>query len=130
LDVVKTRLMTQGANRTYSGVLDAFGKIWREEGAAAFLSVSASARLASSDICSRSAPCSPSFCRGWSVPAAGDFRLLADFACCATVSLLSGQGWQPRVIWIGIGGCVFFTGAPQAGQALEIAVVSCRIDSG
>ena len=42
LDVVKTRLMTQGAKRTYSGVLDAFGKIWREEGAAAFLSVSLS----------------------------------------------------------------------------------------
>ena len=42
LDVIKTRLMTQGSNRTYAGVADAFSKIWQEEGAAAFLSVSCS----------------------------------------------------------------------------------------
>lgn len=40
LDVVKTRLMTQGSNRTYAGLADAFTRIWREEGAQAFLSVS------------------------------------------------------------------------------------------
>ena len=24
------------------------------------------------------------------------------------------QGWQPRVIWIGLGGCVFFTALEKA----------------
>ena len=24
------------------------------------------------------------------------------------------QGWQPRVIWIGLGGCVFFTALEEA----------------
>ena len=40
LDVVKTRLMTQGTNKVYSGVYDCVRKIWQEEGSAAFLRVS------------------------------------------------------------------------------------------
>jgi len=24
------------------------------------------------------------------------------------------QGWQPRIIWIGLGGCVFFTALEEA----------------
>ena len=40
LDVVKTRLMTQGTNKVYSGVLDCVRKIWQEETPAAFLRVS------------------------------------------------------------------------------------------
>ncbi len=40
LDVIKTRLMTQGSNKTYSGVLDCAHKIWTQEGSAAFLKVS------------------------------------------------------------------------------------------
>ena len=39
LDVVKTRLMTQGATKAYSGVIDCVRKIWQEEGSAAFLRV-------------------------------------------------------------------------------------------
>jgi len=33
--------------------------------------------------------------------------------------LLAAQGWQPRVVWIGIGGCVFFTGAAQPATAFS-----------
>jgi len=39
LDVIKTRLMTQGSNKTYSGVFDCANKIWTQEGSAAFLKV-------------------------------------------------------------------------------------------
>eukprot|EP00891_Asterochloris_glomerata_P005642 jgi/Astpho2/5642/Aster-02891 len=57
LDVVKTRLMTQGNKQMYKGVFD----------------------------------CS---------------RRLSD--------LLPIQGWQPRVTWIALGGCVFFTALEEA----------------
>ena len=40
LDVIKTRLMTQGSARTYNGVLDCAQKIWQLEGPSAFLKVS------------------------------------------------------------------------------------------
>jgi len=56
LDVLKTRLMTQGGKREYTGILDCASKIMKEEGIGGFL-----------------------------------------------------KGWQPRVLWIGIGGSVFFT---------------------
>ena len=56
LDVVKTRLMTQGSVRAYAGIADCCLKIAREEGAAAFF-----------------------------------------------------RGVGPRVLWIGVGGSVFFT---------------------
>ncbi|EFN52011.1 hypothetical protein CHLNCDRAFT_27414, partial [Chlorella variabilis] len=56
LDVLKTRLMLQGASGQYKGVVDCATKIIREEGAAAMF-----------------------------------------------------RGWEPRVVWIGIGGSVFFT---------------------
>ncbi|CAK0762369.1 hypothetical protein CVIRNUC_002950 [Coccomyxa viridis] len=56
LDVVKTRLMTQGERGQYKGVVDCARQIYREEGSAAFL-----------------------------------------------------RGWEPRVLWIAVGGCVFFT---------------------
>ena len=39
LDVIKTRLMTQGTNKTYSGVFDCAHKIWTQEGSSAFLKV-------------------------------------------------------------------------------------------
>ena len=39
LDVIKTRLMTQGTNKTYSGVFDCANKIWTQEGSSAFLKV-------------------------------------------------------------------------------------------
>uniref|UniRef100_A0A061SHI5 Solute carrier family 25 (Mitochondrial S-adenosylmethionine transporter), member 26 n=1 Tax=Tetraselmis sp. GSL018 TaxID=582737 RepID=A0A061SHI5_9CHLO len=61
LDVMKTRLMTQGTQREYKNLVDCATKILQQEGPSAFL-----------------------------------------------------KGWQPRVVWIGIGGSVFFT-------ALEIA---------
>jgi solute carrier family 25 S-adenosylmethionine transporter 26 len=56
LDVVKTRLMTQGAGGAYKGVLDCFARVVREEGPRALF-----------------------------------------------------RGVQPRVLWIGMGGSVFFT---------------------
>ena len=40
LDVIKTRLMTQGTAKTYSGVFDCAHKIWTLEGSSAFLKVS------------------------------------------------------------------------------------------
>uniref|UniRef100_A0A7S0X188 Mitochondrial carrier protein n=1 Tax=Chlamydomonas leiostraca TaxID=1034604 RepID=A0A7S0X188_9CHLO len=55
LDVLKTRMMVQGASGRYSHVFDAMVKIAREEGAAAFM-----------------------------------------------------KGWQPRLMWISLGGFVFF----------------------
>lgn len=55
LDVLKTRLMTQGASGRYKNVFDAAVQIARSEGMGAFMS-----------------------------------------------------GWQPRLIWISIGGFVFF----------------------
>ncbi|KAL3152426.1 hypothetical protein ABBQ32_001477 [Trebouxia sp. C0010 RCD-2024] len=61
LDVIKTRLMTQGSKRTYTNVFDCASKIAQQEGYATFL-----------------------------------------------------QGWQPRVVWIGLGGCVFFTALEEA----------------
>ncbi len=39
LDVIKTRLMTQGSAKTYSGVFDCAQKIWQLEGSSAFLKV-------------------------------------------------------------------------------------------
>ena len=56
LDVLKTRLMIQGASGQYKNVFDCASKIVAQEGAGALL-----------------------------------------------------RGWQPRVIWIGVGGSVFFT---------------------
>lgn len=41
LDVVKTRLMTQGERGQYGGIVDCARQIYREEGSAAFLRVSA-----------------------------------------------------------------------------------------
>lgn len=61
LDVIKTRLMIQGQDRVYKGVVDCATKIAREEGTAALF-----------------------------------------------------RGWEPRVIWIGLGGCVFFTALEEA----------------
>ncbi|KAK9864898.1 hypothetical protein WJX84_008193 [Apatococcus fuscideae] len=61
LDVLKTRLMTQGAKKTYSGPLDCLARILKEEGAPALF-----------------------------------------------------KGWQPRVVWIGIGGCIFFSALEEA----------------
>eukprot|EP01025_Chloroclados_australasicus_P006055 TRINITY_DN11990_c0_g3_i2.p2 TRINITY_DN11990_c0_g3~~TRINITY_DN11990_c0_g3_i2.p2 ORF type:complete len:354 (+),score=33.87 TRINITY_DN11990_c0_g3_i2:112-1173(+) len=60
-DVLKTRLMTQGASGVYKNVFDATIKIAQEEGAAAFF-----------------------------------------------------KGWEPRVMWISLGGCVFFTALEEA----------------
>ncbi|PRW20277.1 S-adenosylmethionine carrier chloroplastic mitochondrial [Chlorella sorokiniana] len=56
LDVLKTRMMLDGAKGQYKNVFDCASKIMKEEGASAML-----------------------------------------------------RGWQPRVMWIGIGGSVFFT---------------------
>lgn len=39
LDVIKTRLMTQGTARSYNGVFDCAQKIWKLEGGKAFLKV-------------------------------------------------------------------------------------------
>ena len=41
-DVLKTRLMTQGANRTYANVGDCAVKIWQEEGWRTFFKVGCS----------------------------------------------------------------------------------------
>lgn len=64
LDVLKTRLMTQGASGRYKNLLDATLTIARTEGAAAFMS-----------------------------------------------------GWQPRLIWISLGGFVFFPALEAAKKA-------------
>jgi solute carrier family 25 S-adenosylmethionine transporter 26 len=64
LDVLKTRLMTQGASGRYKNLVDATLQIARTEGAAAFMS-----------------------------------------------------GWQPRLIWISLGGFVFFPALEAAKQA-------------
>lgn len=56
LDVLKTRMMIDGARGRYAGVLDCAKQIVRQEGGRAFL-----------------------------------------------------RGWQPRVLWIGVGGSIFFT---------------------
>ncbi|CAD7703216.1 unnamed protein product [Ostreobium quekettii] len=63
-DVMKTRLMTQGATGQYQNVLDCTAKVIREEGVTALF-----------------------------------------------------KGWQPRLVWISIGGCVFFTALEQARKA-------------
>lgn len=39
LDVLKTRLMTQGAKKTYSGPFDCLSRILKEEGASALFKV-------------------------------------------------------------------------------------------
>jgi solute carrier family 25 (mitochondrial S-adenosylmethionine transporter), member 26 len=61
LDVLKTRLMTQGATGRYRGIVDCTTKIVQEEGVATLF-----------------------------------------------------RGWEPRVLWIGLGGCVFFSALEQA----------------
>ena len=66
LDVIKTRLMTQGAaGGDYKNVLDCAAQIWRNEGGKAFF-----------------------------------------------------RGWEPRVTWIAIGGCIFFAVLEQAKRTL------------
>ena len=67
LDVLKTRLMTQGSGseRLYANVWDCAVKIYKQEGAAAFL-----------------------------------------------------RGWEPRVTWIAVGGCIFFTALEQSKKLL------------
>jgi solute carrier family 25 (mitochondrial S-adenosylmethionine transporter), member 26 len=67
LDVLKTRLMTQGsgADRLYANVWDCAVKIYKEEAVGAFL-----------------------------------------------------RGWEPRVTWIAIGGCIFFTALEQSKKLL------------
>lgn len=65
LDVLKTRLMTQGTvGGKYSGVVDCARQIARDEGAGALF-----------------------------------------------------RGWEPRVLWIGLGGCVFFSALEAAKRA-------------
>ncbi|CAG9467130.1 unnamed protein product [Pedinophyceae sp. YPF-701] len=64
LDVLKTRLMTQGAAGEYKGVVDCAVKIIRDEGVGAMF-----------------------------------------------------RGWEPRVTWIGVGGCVFFSALEAAKTA-------------
>ena len=64
LDVLKTRLMTQGASGKYAGVVDCARRIAAEEGVGTLFA-----------------------------------------------------GWQPRVLWIGLGGCVFFTALEAAKKA-------------
>lgn len=64
LDVLKTRLMTQGASGRYKGVVDCARRIAAEEGVGTLFA-----------------------------------------------------GWQPRVVWIGLGGCVFFSALEAAKRA-------------
>jgi solute carrier family 25 S-adenosylmethionine transporter 26 len=64
LDVLKTRLMTQGASGKYKGVVDCARRVAAEEGVGTLFA-----------------------------------------------------GWQPRVIWIGLGGCVFFSALEAAKKA-------------
>ena len=64
LDVIKTRLMTQGTSGTYKGAVDCAAKIIKTEGAGALM-----------------------------------------------------RGWAPRLMWISIGGSIFFGVLEQAKQA-------------
>ena len=41
-------------------------------------------------------------------------NLLAVGTVCQLSDLLPVQGWQPRVTWIALGGCVFFTALEEA----------------
>ena len=101
LDVIKTRLMTQGNKGTYSSVWDCAHKIWTKEGPNAFLRVRVASNRLSTERTSSLA--SVTHQHAW-IPVTKQSRMLKSSAwpCCT-------QGWQPRVIWIGLGGCVFFT---------------------
>lgn len=86
-----------GGKREYTGILDCASKIMKEEGIGGFLKVmqmrnSVTPRVTISKL------------HAW-------VRVLPD-ACPDPQPALSSplsQGWQPRVLWIGIGGSVFFT---------------------
>ena len=127
LDVVKTRLMTQGNKQIYKGVFDCVSKISKEEGASTLLQASLHAhhrsaplplaadlpasRLerAAQAVCHRAAPCRSvgSIIRG---TVGGWHRMQSR----RLSDLLPIQGWQPRVTWIALGGCVFFTALEEA----------------
>ncbi|KAK3009567.1 hypothetical protein RJ639_013544, partial [Escallonia herrerae] len=79
LDVVKTRLMVQGSENQYKGIFHCVGTIMREEGPPAFFKIELVYCCASHDV----AP-----------------RVLRE------VTMDKGIG--PRVVWIGIGGSIFF----------------------
>ena len=78
LDVIKTRLMTQGSKRTYSGVLDCATKIAQQEGVATFLQVTYIADTSNKtrccrgflahccNLCKRNAQNMPDICLDWS----------------------------------------------------------------
>ena len=55
LDVLKTRLMTQGAKKTYTGPFDCLGRILKEEGASALFKVGRGA-VSSDCSCYQAAP--------------------------------------------------------------------------
>lgn len=65
LDVIKTRLMSQGTTKAYANVFDCAAKIWQQEGPKALL-----------------------------------------------------RGWEPRVTWIALGGCIFFGSLEACKKAL------------
>ena len=165
LDVIKTRLMTQGRKRTYTGVVDCARKVWADEGPAAFLKVCAGDML---PFCDRLA--APAVLQGacdvwqdgvaWhAVPllteGAGEWAdscvvgihvigsppfyapcwlqgthmlsmLIYALAGSAVNSALvsdtwpAGQGWQARVLWISLGGCVFFTALEEAQKKFAV----------
>ncbi|KAK3043932.1 hypothetical protein RJ639_000631 [Escallonia herrerae] len=79
LDVVKTRLMVQGSENQYKGIFHCVGTIMREERPPAFFKIELVYCCASHDV----AP-----------------RVLRE------VTMDKGIG--PRVVWIGIGGSIFF----------------------
>lgn len=102
LDVIKTRLMTQGVSRKYDGIFDCARKIAKQEGTATFFKVS---RISQ-----------------WYGSTGGIRRSYSSFVASLPISISlkrtmpvhTVQGWEPRVLWISIGGCIFFTALEEA----------------
>lgn len=142
LDVIKTRLMTQGERGQYKGIVDCARQIYREEGTSAFLRVGRHSTLSSRPsnllegvsltVVSRHTcqmatlvghlvmkplhlPESMSQCRNCAIVynisscRSGDSGTSNQLKSFIHQWFAPVQGWEPRVIWIAVGGCVFFT---------------------
>lgn len=161
LDVMKTRLMTQGSSGQYKGILDCATKIAREEGLGTFLKVRPGPRTIPERGCEfvpvragerggerggreverggkgcvreKGEGARPPGVRPMCIPRVPGFQMLGwvmrgSIPCAPAAQVAEippacqkdggedeegwrvwGQGWEPRVLWIGIGGSIFFT---------------------
>ena len=105
-DVLKTRLMTQGTSGSYKNVGDCAVKIWQQEGWKTFFKVvplfSLLLPLLRHDLLH--------LLQQGTMPIVGIAEVCRVLMCMADMPMVSiSQGWEPRVLWISIGGCVFFS---------------------